>query len=191
MRCLVCGGWSLSHICKPCRRDHLTPSLYTRKILGTIPVYSFYKYEEIEPLLLTKHSDLGYYVYKIMAKESFAMFAREFASETRVAAVGIDDHVRRGYAHTALLARSLKSKDIVPRYGRLRAGSRDTYSGENYQYRLLHPRRFACKPIAEEAVILVDDILTTGLTLTQAAEALHCEGKRVLCCLTLADAQKR
>lgn len=191
MKCLICGGWSLSHICKRCRRAHLSPSLYTRKILGTIPVYSFYKYEEIEPLLLTKHSDLGYYVYKIMARESFALFAREFSCDEKVAAVGIDDHVRRGYAHTALLVRSLKSKYIVPRYGCLRAKSRDSYSGQSYQYRLLHPRRFVTRPIEEETVILVDDILTSGLTLTQAAEALHREGKRVLCCLTLADAQKR
>ena len=188
---MVCGGWSFSHICKPCRREHLNPSLYTRKILGTIPVYSFYRYEEIEPLLLTKHSDLGYYIYKAIARESLSVFAREFEYETKVAAVGIDDHVRRGYAHTALLAKSLKSRHIVPRYGRLRAKSRDTYSGKNYQYRLLHPRRFAYKPIPEETVILVDDILTTGLTLTQAAETLHREGKTVLCCLTLADAQKR
>lgn len=190
MKCLICGSWSLSHICKRCRREHLTPSLYTRKILGNIPVYSFYKYDDIESLLLTKHSNLGYYIYRILAKESMSKFAREFDYENRVAAIGVDDHVRYGYSHTALLAKSLKSGNITPRYGKVRAGNRDTYSGQNYQYRLLHPRRFDYRPFPEEEVIIVDDILTTGLTLTQAAERLHREGKRVLMCLTLADADR-
>jgi competence protein ComFC len=115
----------------------------------------------------------------------------EFEHETQVAAVGIDDHVRHGYSHTALLVRSLKNSLIKPCYGKLRARNKETYSGQGYQYRLLHPRRFNYKPFKEEAVILVDDILTTGLTLTQAAERLHREGKRIVCCLTLADAEKK
>ena len=188
---MVCESWSFSHICEACRKEHLKPSLYTRKILGNIPVYSFYKYDEIEPLLLTKHSDLGYYIYKILAKESLSKFAREFEYEGRVAAVGVDDHVRHGYSHTALLVKSLKNRVIKPYYGKLRAQNRDAYSGQSYQYRLLHPRRFVYKPFEEEAVILVDDILTTGLTLTQAAERLHREKKCVICCLTLADAEKK
>ena len=138
MKCMICEGWSFSHICKRCRNEHLKPSIYTRKILGSIPVYSFYKYDDIEALLHTKHTDLGYYIYRILAKESMKRFP-----------------------------------------------------GQSYQSRLLHPRRFDYKPFKEEEVILVDDILTTGLTLTQAAEALHREGKKVLFCLTLADAEKK
>jgi competence protein ComFC len=188
---MICESWSFSHICKRCWKEHLKPSLYTRKILGSIPVYSFYKYDDIEPLLHTKHSDLGYYIYKLLAKESLKKFSENFEYEGPVAALGIDDHVRHGYSHTALLAKTLKSKTIKPYYGKLRAKNRDTYSGQSYQYRLLHPRRFNYKSFPEEEVILVDDILTTGLTLTQAAEALHREGKKVLCCLTLADAEKK
>ncbi len=190
MKCLVCGNWSFSHLCRPCRALYLEPSLRTRKILGTIPVHSFYRYDDIAPLLHTKHTDLGHYVYTLLARESFARFAAAFEHETPVAAVGIDDHVRRGYSHTAILARQLKSGSVTPRYGRLRARNRESYSGRSYQYRLLHPRRFALREFSEEAVILVDDILTTGLTLTQAAETLHRSGKRVLFALTLADAQK-
>ena len=37
-------------------------------------------------------------------------------------------------------------------------------------------------------VILVDDLITTGLTLTQAIEVLKHAGKNVVFCLTLADA---
>lgn len=190
MKCMICERWSFSHICRACRNEHLKPSLYTRKILGSVPVYSFYKYDDIEALLHTKHSDLGYYIYKILARESMKKFADHFDYEGRVAALGIDDHVRHGYSHTALLTRMLASQSIKPYYGKLRAKNRETYSGKSYQDRLLHPRRFECKPFAEEEAILVDDILTTGLTLTQAAEALHREGKRVLFCLTLANADR-
>ncbi len=117
-------------------------------------------------------------------------FARQFRHGERVAAVGVDDHARHGYAHTALLARTLRSSDIKPYFGRLRAGNSDTYSGQSYQYRLLHPRRFTYHPFPEKEVILVDDVMTTGLTLTQAAETLHRHGKTVLFCLTLAHAGK-
>lgn len=188
---MMCEDWSFSHICKLCRSEHLAPSLYTRKILGKIPVYSFYKYADIEPLLLSKHTDLGYYIYTILAELSMAHFAANFDYEGNVAAIGIDDHTRHGYSHTALLAKALSAETITPYYGRLRAQNRDSYSGQSYQYRLLHPRRFMMKSFKEEEVILVDDILTTGLTLTQAAETLHREGKKVLFCLTLADADKK
>lgn len=191
MKCLLCGRWSLSHICRRCRATHLQPALYTRKILGTIPVYSFYQYDEIELLLHTKHTDLGFYVYRILAEESMRTFAAQFNYSRRVAALGVDDHARHGYSHTALLTRALVSEHIRPRYGHLRAQNHLTYSGKDYQYRLLHPRRFRYRPFAEEEVILVDDILTTGLTLTQAAETLHRNGKKVLFSLTLADVRKR
>lgn len=191
MKCLLCERWSLTHICKSCRTEHLTPSLYTRKILGHLPVYSFYKYSDIETLLHTKHTDLGFYIYSILAQQTMKHFADNFDYKNQVAAVGIDDHARHGYSHTALLAKALKSKQITAYYGRLRAQNTESYSGQSYQYRLLHPRRFEVKPFKENDVILVDDIMTTGLTLTQAAEAMHSEGKNVLLCLTLADADER
>jgi competence protein ComFC len=187
---MLCEGFSLSHICRRCQNEHLQPSLHKRKILGKIPVFSFYKYNEIEFLLHTKHTELGYYIYTLLADNAMKPFAKTFDYEQKVAALPVDDHVRHGYSHTALLARSLRTRTITPRYGRVRATSKDSYSGQNYQYRLLHPRKFRVRPFEEEEVILVDDILTTGLTLTQAAEALNQKGKKVLFCLTLADAEK-
>ena len=46
------------------------------------------------------------------------------------------------------------------------------------------------KDFSEEDVILVDDIITTGLTLTQAVQLLESKGKNVIFCLTLADVTK-
>jgi competence protein ComFC len=101
----------------------------------------------------------------------------------------VDDHVKNGYSHTAILNRYLTCKSITPRYNILRAQNSESYSGKNYQYRLEHPRDFTCKDFKEEYVIVVDDIITTGLTLSQAINALHVKGKEVLFCLTLADAK--
>jgi len=154
-------------------------------------VYSFYKYSEIESLLLTKHTDIGYYIYTILAKNAFKRFRERFTFENKVAAVGIDDHARHGYSHTALLVRQLKSDVIQPYYGRLRAQSQQSYSAQTFEYRLMHPRNFLFKSFVQTEVILVDDILTTGLTLSQAVETLQAHGKEVLFCLTLADADNK
>jgi competence protein ComFC len=190
MKCLLCESWSVTHICRRCRAEQLAPSLYTRKIAGKLPVHSFYKYDEIEPLLLTKHTDLGYYIYKTLAKASFEPYAKTLETNEPVAVIGVDDHVRHGYSHTALLARAMKSGGLKPRFSVLRDRSGHRYSGQDFQYRLTHPRAFELKPFPEKKVILVDDILTTGLTLTQAAETVQMEGKEVLFCLTLADADR-
>lgn len=187
---MVCESLSLSHICKMCQHKLLSPSLYKRRILGKIPVYSFYKYKEIESLLLSKHTDLGYYIYTILAKNSFAPFAKNFEYISKVASIGIDDHVKNGYSHTAILNKQLKSANIRPRYARLKAKNLVSYSGKDYQFRLLNPREFHLNHFEEEEVILVDDVITTGLTLTQAVQAMQNRGKKVIFCLTLADAGK-
>jgi len=185
---MICEDLSFKHICKTCQNELLKPSLYKRKILGKIPVYSFYKYQDIEPLLLTKHTDLGYYIYTILANNSFLPFSKTFTYDKVVCALSVDDHVKSGYSHTAILNKALKSSIIHPRYSKLRAESKISYSGKDYQFRLLHPRKFKLKDFNEEDVILVDDIITTGLTLTQAVTSLEAQGKNMLFCVTLADA---
>ncbi len=191
MKCLLCTSWSFTHICKACQKENLQPSFYKRKIRGNIMVYSFYRYGDIEKLLHTKHTDLGYYIYAIMANVAFKRFADKFSFEEDVTSLSVDDHVRHGYSHTAILNKALKSKHIHPHYNKIIAGSSDTYSGKSFQYRLLHPRKFKIKPFKYKYVILVDDIVTTGMTLVQAVDTLEKEGKEVLFCLTLADAEKR
>lgn len=190
MKCLLCEALSPLHICTSCQAENLVPSLFTRKILGHIKVYSFYKYKDIEPILLSKHTDLGAYLYPILADLAFKKFADNFSFENRVASISVDDHVKHGYSHTAILNKALTSEQIKPYYAKLRASSKDTYSGKDFQYRLLHPRKFQYRAFQESDVIVVDDIITTGLTLTQAVETLTKEGKNVLFCLTLADADK-
>lgn len=189
MKCLLCESLSLSHICKTCQENFLTPSLYKRKISNNIEVISFYKYQDIKKLLHTKHTDIGYYIYKILAKNSFEKFAKEFTFTHTVNAIALDDKVTSGYSHTAVLNQALKSKHIKPLFNKLRAKNTISYSGKTKEYRLLNPREFEMNSFKGKDVILVDDIITTGSTLSQAVECMRSNKKEILFCLTLADVQ--
>ncbi len=188
MRCILCENFSLSHICLPCKQNFLSPSIYKRTILNDIQVISFYKYVDIKELLHTKHTDLGYYIYSILAELSFKKFAQEFVFKEQIAAISVDDRVKNGYSHTAILNKALKSRSITPQFTKLRSTNDTTYSGKTKEYRLSNPRNFTCKDFKETNIILVDDIITTGLTLSEACNTLTCKGKEILFCLTLADA---
>ncbi len=190
MKCLLCERLSLAHICSTCKDEFLQPSIYKRKILNNIEVISFYKYQDIKDLIHTKHTDLGYYIYTILAHCAFKKFADEFIFNEDIAAIAIDDRAKNGYAHTAILNKALKSRYITPLTCRLRSTNHVTYSSKTYEERLKDPRNFKVKNFQQQNIILVDDIITTGLTLTQGCNALHKEGKDILFCLTLADAQE-
>jgi len=187
MKCLLCESLSLSHICNSCQELFLQPSIYKRKILNNIEVISFYKYKDIKELLHTKHTNLGYYIYNILAKNSFKEFSQNFYHDSNIASIGVDDKVDSGYSHTAILNKSLKSKNIKPLYNKLRAKNSISYSRKTKEFRLLNPRNFELKDFKYKDVILVDDIITTGSTLTQAIQIMQQKDKNVLFCLTLAD----
>ena len=64
------------------------------------------------------------------------------------------------------------------------------YSGRSLQFRLEHPRDFVYKGKSNIDVILVDDIITTGITLQEAQKVLMDHGVNVLFALTLADVEE-
>jgi len=188
MKCLMCESLSLSHICSTCRDTFLTPSIYKRKINHNIEVISFYKYSQIKDLLHTKHTDLGYYIYKILAQISMAKFALEFKFNEKVVSIAIDDNIKNGYSHTAILNKALTCRDIKPYFNKLRATNDISYSGKSKEFRMMNLRNFKLNIFSEKNIILVDDIITTGSTLNQAIHSMKANDKDVLFCLTLADA---
>ena len=188
MRCMLCENHSLAHICPICQKNFLKPKIYKRKIQNT-EVISFYKYKDIKDLLHTKHTDLGYYIYNILAKNSFEKFAREFDFPTTLHSISIDDNIKSGYSHTAILNKHLKSKNIKPVFNKLMAQNSVNYSGKTKEYRLQNPRNFKLYNIDAEDFILVDDIITTGTTLKEAIRTLNKQNKKALFCLTLADSR--
>jgi len=188
LRCLLCESLSLRHICNTCQETFLTPAIYKRKILNNIEVISFYKYKDIKNLLHTKHTDLGYYIYSILAKNSFTKFANEFNFPNTLTSIAIDDKITSGYSHTAVLNKALESKNIKVSFNKLRAKNPISYSGKSKEFRILNPRNFEIKELLDTNLILIDDIITTGSTLSQAIQTLQKSKKEVLFCLTLADA---
>jgi len=189
MKCILCENYSLTHICTPCKTNFLQPSIYKRELSNGITVISFYKYDEIKELLFTKHTDIGLYIYNTLSELSFQKFAEEFHTKEKFVSIAIDDTVKSGYSHTAILNKHLKSYNIKPLFNKLRAQNPVSYSGKSRSFRLMNPRKFKLKPFKQKSVILVDDIITTGSTLTQAIQVMHSAEKEVIFCLTLADAR--
>jgi len=189
MHCLLCGNLSFWHICKRCRSEFLTPSLTKRVLDDGLEVYSFYRYSQIKTLLHTKHKFIGYFIYRILAKESFLKFADNFNFEGQIFSIACDDSVKRGYSHSAILNRYLKSAHITPLFSKLRAKNSISYSGKSLKFREENPRDFGYSYRSDIDIILVDDIVTTGTTLKEAKRVIENSGSRVHFALTLADAR--
>ncbi len=191
MRCFSCSNLSFKIICKTCVEQLFVPTISTRKV-GTLDVISFFKYSSLETLLHSKHKPEGYRIYKALAKMTMKPFIKEFveSDDRDVYIVGIDEYVKSGYAHVALLTRAMKTKNSIPQHGSLMAKKRVNYSGKSLQFRLENPREFVYKGKSNIDVILVDDIITTGITLQEAQKVLMEHGVNVLFALTLADVEE-
>lgn len=137
----------------------------------------------------SKYDTIGSKIYAILAETAFKTFAENFEHSQRVRAVGIDDRVDKAYAHTAILARALKSKTIRPQYGKLLARNKHQYAGKNLDFRLKNPKDFRYTGVKNSDLILVDDLITTGTTLCEAKTVVEKTGASVLFALTLADAK--
>jgi len=191
MRCYSCSKLSLPIICKTCKEQLFRTTISTRTI-GSLDVISFYKYSALESLLHTKHKPEGYRIYKALAHMTMKPFIEEFveSDDRDIYIVGIDEYVKSGYAHVALLSRAMKTKTSFPLHSSLMAKNRVNYSGRSLQYRLDNPRDFVYKGKSGIDVILVDDIITTGITLQEAQKVLIEKGVNVLFALTLADVEE-
>jgi len=191
MRCFSCSKLSLNIICKTCEEQLFVPTVSTRKV-GTLDVISFFKYSTLESLLHTKHKPEGYRIYKALANMTMKPFIEEFveSDDRDVYIVGIDEHVKSGYSHVALLTRTMKTKYSIPQHSVLMLKNRVNYSGKTLQYRLEHPRDFVYTGKSNIDVILIDDIITTGITLQEAQKVLMEYGVNILFALTLANVEE-
>ena len=97
MRCYSCMKISLSIFCTLCKKNLLQTTIGTRNI-GSLDVISFYKYSQLESLLLTKHKPEGYRIYKALATMIFKPFIQEFLEndERQVYIIGIDEYIKKG-----------------------------------------------------------------------------------------------
>jgi competence protein ComFC len=187
---LSCHKLSWQTFCNKCQDKFLKPSISKRKI-GSLDIYSFFKYQNIEDLLLTKHTTQGYIVYRALAKQTFRPFIKKFIEEdsATVYIIGIDENIKSGYSHVSLLSQQLECKNSKVLYSKLMATNQVNYSGKNLQFRLENPRNFHYSGVEDIEAILVDDIITTGTTLKEAVKILEKHRVKVLFALTLADAK--
>lgn len=191
MRCFSCHRLSIRAVCPDCREKLFVPTIKKRKI-GTLEVVSFYKYSTIEPLLLLKHKPEGYRVFRELGEMTMKPFIRNFAenSPEPVSIMGIDEQVMHGYSHVACLTQKMKTAYSTPLHASLISQNSVKYAGKSLQYRLNNPRNFKYSGKREGDVILVDDIITTGITLQEAQQTLLKSNVNVLFALTLADAEE-
>jgi len=192
VRCLGCGKVSLDIVCERCHEALFVPTVGTR-VVGNMDVISLFSYRNIESFILTKHEVLGYRVYKYFARRHVAPFLSLFADgreEGKIWLVSVDEDASGGYSHTAVLSHFSRSEGIEPLHGSLISRSCVKYAGMSLSYRLAHPRDFVYRGPSGIDAILIDDIVTTGLTLQEAGATLVSGGVNVLFALTLADASR-
>ncbi|KIM04006.1 MAG: phosphoribosyltransferase [Sulfurovum sp. AS07-7] len=191
MRCLICHNLSLSTFCKDCKKSILKPDM-TKRQIGMLDVYSFYKYTHIQELIHTKHTPLGYKVFNALAKLSFTPFIDSFLSvdNREIYIIGIDENPKNSFSHVAVLTHAMKRRNAKVQHTSLLASSNMSYSGQSLEFRLSNPRKFTYTGKKNIDAILVDDIITTGTTLQEAMIVLKKNGVRVQFALTLADARE-
>jgi len=189
MRCISCEKLSWTLICKTCQRHLLEPHFHKRELEKDFFVYSFYGYEEIKKLLNSKYEFYGDRIFNILGKLAFQKFALNFEFTQLVTAIPIDDHTRHEFSQSAILTKYLQSKFIIPKYTTLKATNIVKYAGKDLEYRQKNKRKFKYTGEKNLKVILVDDLITSGITILEAKEVLEQNDCKVLFALCLSDAK--
>jgi len=185
MRCQLCLNISWHPLCKNCLNTVLIPTPNKRILENGLIVYSAYNYKDIKNLLHSKHTYQGAKIFAQLTKYALLPLVKTFTCKD-IFSLPIDDHTRSGYSHSAVIAHELRST-VKPLYKKLRAKNHKRYSGQTLHVRTQNRRDFSLTCKENLNVILIDDIVTTGNTLSEAA--LICKEKNinVLFALTLAN----
>lgn len=185
MICQTCNKLSFQIICKECQNTLLAANFYKKELEKDFFVYSFYDYNELESLIQSKYYFHGDRVFNILAKLSFAKFALNFKFDKKLIAISINDNPKQNFSQTAILTKHLKSKYIKPTYNTLKATNIVKYAGKNLEFRKNNPRKFVYTGEKNCDAIIVDDVLTTGLTILEAKDTLKKNSVNALFALTL------
>ncbi len=195
MRCYSCERLSFLAICKECQDKFLSPTLQKKWINQNLFVYYFYDYDDIKDLIKTKYKVYGSRIFNILANNSFRAFSEEFAknlhanTSAKILVLPIDDNIRENYSHSAILARATKTNILEPTYAKLQAQNYVKYAGKSREFRKANKRDFKYTGRQKADVILVDDLVTTGLTMRQAKSELLKHKCKVLFGVTLSCAK--
>ena len=189
MKCILCDSFSLNIICKECQKKHLAPSIYRDKV-GDVEVISFYDFDDIKDFIHSKYEKYGSSILKILAHNSFGVFHREFDYPNSAFLLPIDDNVINGYSHTSILAQAFKSRKNIVLNNKLRANNRVKYASNHLDFKINNPRDFSYHGKSGIDVILVDDVVTDGVTINEAKKVLSQHGVNVLFGLVLSYSKR-
>lgn len=188
MKCLICEKFSIKIICKFCNS---TLKIYPKKRIGydDFVIYSFFDYQNIEFLLKSKYSLIGSRIYKILANKAYLYFKSEVNSDfSEVYGIGIDDKVTKFYSHSGIIVNEFRNI-FKPLFGALIANNEIHYAGKSLSYRQNNKKGFSYKSKKNINAILIDDIITSGLSMKEAREELLNHNVNALFGLVLSDAR--
>ncbi len=188
MKCIICGKWSIKLVCNICDNT-ITLSPQKRISYDGFAVYSFFAYQSVEYLLKSKYHLIGSKIYKILAHKAYSYFKDNVKGDfSDTYAIGIDDRVERFYSHSGVIVREFRHI-FKPIIGALIATNGIHYAGKSLEYRQHNKKGFIYSGLDNINAILIDDIITSGLSLKEARETLESHGVIVPFALTLCDAR--
>ena len=94
--------------------------------------------------------------------------------------------LERGHDHAEILARFVAKELQIQCRGVLRRLTDQPQTGRTRQQRLVGPR-FVSRPINNQCVVVIDDVVTTGTTLKRASKALYEGGAELVICAAVAS----
>jgi ComF family protein len=184
--CAGCGSPDRS-LCAACRRD-LEPAVTPRSLRDGIVVYTALRYEGVARQVLLALKESGRTdVARTLGATLAVAIDRAAAPGVEVVSVPTSRSAwrRRGYDPVALLCR--KSGHVTSRVlvARRRTASQKTLGADDRQSNL-RGSMAARGSLAGRRFILVDDVVTTGATLAEAARAISEAGGEVVAAAALA-----
>jgi ComF family protein len=198
--CAGCGADDRG-LCSACR-SQLVPTLVEQRLDGGLSVVSALGYDGVarRSILTLKEqgrTDLARPLGRLLAVavaaavDTFAPAATSVAIEVAIVPASGRSYRRRGYDPVRLLARRAGVR--IARVG-LRAGrgpaTQKTLDREGRMANLVGSMR-ATRRLSGRRFLLLDDVVTTGSTLVEAARALRSAGAEVVGCVTLAYTPRR
>lgn len=192
MKCVICAKYCFSPICKTCLEGiNIVPRV---RLIEGMSVYSFYRYDDVALLLMSKYNIFGSRILGRLAKKaSDYFFSRQSDlnvwKESNLCGVGIDDCARSYYSHTGVILKQFCRHNIRAVYGGLVAQNTVHYAGKTLEYRQKNPKNFIYLANSKN-VMMVDDIITTGTSMKEAKRAIEKTHARVLFGLALCDVKE-
>lgn len=197
--CLVCNRASINELTHPgCKGKYRIDGSFSAIVYNPIAKKLIYRFK-YKPFLLDLQSLLSELFYEAIIQNELIMKAIEQSSHEAIALVPVPLHSsklrKRGYNQAEVLAKGLSQRLKIPFENAL-VRVKNTKS----QFKLGQQERkdniknaFELKPnylvSRYPVILLIDDILTSGSTLSEASKVLKKAGARKVFGLTLAREQ--